>query len=243
MINIYMEKVIYEDWRYRIRKPGQNAYMKTNLHIVGKVITKMLKGFSPIIVVCGGQRIGKSFIAIWLSNIIMHFFYAKDYDIMHNTFYDPVESIRRIGETDKQPIIVDEAGTYLHKSEWYDRVVKAMDRIIQTQGYKANCYIFISPFGSDIAKTFRKHFDYQIFVRKKGIVIVRQIPKKYDAFKETEIKPFRLEQIRVPKSSVPPELWAKYETFSYKQKEAIREQFYTKAKHRKKDVFGRVGVV
>ncbi len=243
MIYIYIEKVKYVDWIYVIKKPNENKYLKTNLHIIGKIINRMLKGFSPIIIVCGGQRMGKSFVAIWLSNIIMNFFHDKDFDIENNVFYDPIESVKRIGETDRQPILIDEAGTYLHKTEWYNRVVKAMDRIIQTQGYKSNCYIFVSPFGSDIAKTFRKHFDFQLYVRKKGVVITRQIPKKYDAFKEIEIKLFRLEQIRIPKSAVPKELWEKYEKFSFKQKEEIRELFYNRAMYRKKDIFGRVGVI
>ena len=81
---------------------------------------------------------GKSFVAIWLANILMMFFHGKKYPVTDNTFYDPIESIRRISNSDKEPIVIDEAGTFLNKTEWYDRVVKAMDKIIQTQGYKSN---------------------------------------------------------------------------------------------------------
>jgi len=179
-----------------------------------------------MIVICGGQRIGKSFIGVWISNLVMNFFHNVNYPVSDNTFYDPVESIRRIGETDKQPIMIDEAGTYLNKTDWYDRVVKAMDRIIQTQGYKCNCYIFISPFGSDIAKTFRKHFDFLIYVRKKGVIITRRIEKKYGTLKDEPIKMIRMDQILVKKSDVPIDLWEEYEKFSFGMKEKLRIKSY-----------------
>ncbi|KYK22351.1 hypothetical protein AYK24_08385 [Thermoplasmatales archaeon SG8-52-4] len=243
MIAIYIQRIRYQDYKYEFTKPNGKEF-KTNLHILGKVIRRMHQGFSPIIMVCGGQRMGKSFVTIWLSNLIMHFFHSRDYPVKTNTFYDPIESIKIITTSDQQPIVIDEAGAFLNKTEWYDRVVKAMDKIIQTQGYKSNCYIFISPFGSDIAKTFRKHFDFQIYVRKKGIVVVRQIPKKYDSFKDIPVKPFRLEQIRIMKSNLKPELWEEYEKFSFAMKDKIAKEQYAKGKGQKKDYFGRsMGVV
>lgn len=229
------------EYLHKLKKPGgkSTGYLYTNIHILGKIIKRMSAGFSPIIVIVGGQRIGKSFVAIWLCNIISEFFHNKPYDINHNTFYDPVESIKRIGDIYREPILIDEAGTYLNKTEWYNRVVRAMDKIIQTQGLKCNCYVFVSPFGSDIAKTFRKHFDYMLFVRLKGVIVVRAIPKRYDAFDDKPIKPFRLEQIKMNKKAVPPEIWREYEQFSFERKEAIREEFYIKAKKTDKDLFGR----
>lgn len=199
----------------------------------------MRAGFSPIVMICGGQRVGKSFFGVWLANTIMMFFYNEFYPVKQNTFYDPVESIERIGDTDKQPIMIDEAGAYLNKSEWYDKVVKAMDRIIQTQGYKANCYIFISPFGSDIAKTFRKHFDFQIYVRRRGVGVTRQIPKKYDTLKDEPVKMFKLEQVVLTRKSIPRKLWNDYERFSMRQKEELRKLSYKASSKKKLDAFER----
>lgn len=238
MVYIYIERVKYQEYRYEFKKPNGKMF-KTNMHIIGKIIKRMQRGFSPIVMICGGQRMGKSFVAIWLSNVLMQYFHSRQYPVKENTFYDPIESIRRITTTDKQPILIDEAGTFLNKTEWYDRVVKAMDKIIQTQGYKSNCYIFVSPFGSDIAKTFRKHFDFQLFVRKKGIVVARQIPKKYDSFKDEVINPFRLEQIRLMKKTLSPEIWAEYEKFSFAMKQKIAEEQYARGRREPRDYFGR----
>lgn len=237
---MYFRNYHETEYIHKLKKPGRNTgYLKTNLHILGKIIKSMKRGFSPIVLVVGGQRMGKSFVAIWLADILSHFFHNKPFDILNNTYYDPVESMKRIGQVDREPILIDEAGTYLNKTEWYNRVVKAMDRIIQTQGFKSNCYIFVSPFGSDIAKTFRKHFDYMLFVRLKGIVVVKAIPKKFDAFDDKPIKPYRLEQIKIRKGAVPKEIWDEYETFSFERKDRIREDFYLKAKATDKDIFGR----
>ena len=224
-----MKRIRYQEYRYILKKPNGGEF-RTDLHIIGKVIKRMHRGFSPIVMICGGQRMGKSFVGIWLANILMMFFHARQYPVKDNTFYDPIESIRRITQSDREPILIDEAGTFLNKTEWYDRVVKAMDKIIQTQGYKSN---------SDIAKTFRKHFDFQLFVRKKGIIVARQIPKKYDSFKDEIIKPYRLEQIRLMKKTLDPELWAEYEKFSFGMKGKIAEEQYARGRKKPRDYFGR----
>lgn len=233
-----IDRVNVSDYKYGIKKPNGEIY-HTNIHILGKIMRRMKAGYSPIVMICGGQRVGKSYFGVWLSYWIMMFFHDKPYPVNQNTFYDPVESIERIGDTDRQPIMIDEAGAYLNKSEWYDKVVKAMDRIIQTQGYKSNCYIFISPFGSDIAKTFRKHFDFQIFVRRRGIGVTRQIPKKYDTLKDEPVKMFRLDQVILTRKSIPRDLWAEYEKFSMKQKEELRKLSYKATSKKKVDAFER----
>lgn len=238
--------VVYKDVskRYNLRKPD-GGYLYTNLDTVGIPIMRMRAGYSPIILICGGQRIGKSFVAVWLANIIANFFHNKNFEPKKNTFYDPLESIKRIGEVQRNVILIDEAGSVLNKQEWYDRVVKALDRIIQTQGYLCNCYILVSPFGSDIAKTFRKHFDFQIFVRRKGIFVFRKLPKKYADMTDAPIKPFRLEQVVIKHNDIPEKVWCEYESFSFKQKENLRISAYKSAKKRmardkKTDFFGRV---
>lgn len=203
-----------------LKPDGRKFY--TNILVISKILNRMKKGYSPIILIVGSQRSGKSFIAIWLSNIITQFFHNQNFDPFTNTFYDPVKIIDGLGEREKQTIVIDEAGAYLNKQEWYNRVVKAFDKIIQTQGYLCNCYIFISPFGSDIAKTFRKHFDFQLYLKKRGDVIVRQIPKKYASMNDDRLKLFFLERISVNKTDLDTKLWDQYEEYSMSEKDKLR---------------------
>lgn len=234
-----MDIVKYQEkgWQYSYKLKDGRVY-NTNIIILGKTINRMRRNFSPIILICGGQRIGKSFVAVWLSYKILRIFhYEKKFDISRHTFYDPMEAIRNLKVMEREPVIIDEAGSLFNKTEWYRRITRAFDKIIQTQGYKCNCYIFVSPFGSDIAKTFRKHFDFIINVRRKGLLKVKQVPKRYDDMTGKVSFPYILEQIRLPKNAVPKILWEEYEEHSIKKKEELRQKLLLE--EGEKDAFGR----
>lgn len=234
-------KMILENqttFKYNMKKPDGKK-LHTNIILIGKIINKMKNGFSPIVLIVGGQRMGKSFVGVWLSFRILNFFNPDvDYDPKKYTYYDPLRTIGELNQFKKEPLLIDEAGAVVNKTEWYNKVTIALDKIIQTQGYLCNSYIFISPFGSDIAKTFRKHFDYIIYVRKRGVAVVKEVPKKYDDMTDNSPKPYWLEQIKLSKNSVPKQIWNKYEKFSFEQKEEIRKNAYidtmekTKKRHK-----------
>lgn len=207
-------------YRYNIRKG--DSYFRTNISVLGYCISQMRNGFSPLIIIVGKQRVGKSFIAVWLAHNIAQFF-NKTFDPIRNTFYDPEEVIRTLNTFEKESIIIDEAGAYLNKTEWYSKIAIALDKIVQTQGYLHNCYIFCSPFGADVAKTFRKHFDLMIYVRKKGVFVVKKIPKKYDDMTGKVFKPYRIQQVVIRKGAVPADLWERYDTYSKEKKKELSE--------------------
>jgi hypothetical protein len=227
-------------FEYNIPRPGGGVF-RTNIDLLGKTINKMRFGYSIIIVIVGGQRTGKSHFGVWLAwRIHSYFFPDVPFDVSKFTFYDPVDSIGKVGEYDHEPIIIDEAGAVLNKQEWYEKVSLAMNKIIQTQAYKCNCYIFISPFGNDIAKAFRKHFDFLVFVTSRGNIIVKKIIKKYDEINDVKIKMHFYEKIRIYKKDVPAEIWAQYDAFSKNQKEKLRkEQGGIARQAGPKDFFGR----
>lgn len=229
-----------KDFDYNIPKPGGGTF-RTNIDLLGKNLNKMRYGYSPIIVIVGGQRTGKSFFAVWLAWWLHSYFHPDvPFDVAKYTFYDPVASIAMVGEADHEPILIDEAGATFNKQEWYEKVSLAMNKIIQTQAYKCNCYIFIAPFGNDIVKAFRKHFDYMAFVASRGNVVVYKIIKKYNEINDVKIKMHFYEKIRIRKPDVPKDIWAQYETHSYKMKEKLRkEQGIVARGSMPKDFFGR----
>lgn len=196
--------------------------LKTDICILGYCINQMAHGYSPLIIVVGKQRIGKSFFAVWLSHEISRFF-DTTFDPVKNTFYDPEDTIRTINDFRRQTIIIDEAGAYLNKTEWYEKITRALDKIVQTQGYLNNTYIFCSPFGSDIAKTFRKHFDRMVSIKRKGFFITKGIPKRYDDMTGKISRPYWIEQVRLKKSAVPADLWKAYDKYSKAKKLELAE--------------------
>ncbi len=212
----------------------------TNQIFLHKLFTRLKNGYSQLVIICGQQRIGKSFIAIWLAYLYM-IIQNKPFDPKNHTFYDPIKSIEGLGGIDKEPLVVDEAGSLLTKREWYKKTHTALDRMIQTQGYKTMLFIFVSPFTSDIDKTFQKHFDFQLRVDGRGRYKAFQIFKKYDEFRqEKSTRRMFLDDVRLKITDIPKKIWDDYMEFSIKQKENMRlitldEQKRNKKKVKKRD--------
>lgn len=213
-----------KEYLYNIKRPSGPGKYRTNIVLLGKTIYLMKRGFSPIILVCGPQRVGKSFFAVWFADKIINFFHnGEKFDIEGNTFYDPLNAIKKMGDKDYNVLIVDEAGAYLNKMEFFQKLHVVMSKIIQTQGYLKQLFIVISPFGADIDKNIRRHIDYIAYVRKRGVVVVKEIPKKYTDLSGKIPNPFMIEQIKIKKSALDPALWDIYEKYSMKKKEEIRK--------------------
>ncbi len=216
---------------------GQVAFKKildTNQIFLYKLFSRIKRGYTQLVVICGQQRVGKSFVGIYLSYMFMEL-QKKEYDPTDHTFYDPIKSIESLGKRNKEPILVDEAGSLLTKREWYKKTHIALDKMIQTQGYKTMLYIFISPFTSDIDKTFLKHFDFQLRVDDRGHYKAFQIFKKYDEFKEEKaIKRLFLNDVKIRLKEVPKEIWDKYLDYSMMQKEKMRKDTVISHENEKK---------
>jgi hypothetical protein len=81
----------------------------------------------------------------------------------------------------------------------------------------------VAPFAGDVAKTFRKHFDFIVFVRKRGVFVTKEVPKKHDDITGKIHKAFRVEQVRIGMESLPKDLWEEYEQYSLMKKEEMRQ--------------------
>ena len=198
---------------------------KTDLFLIGECIKKMERGYSPIILICGKQRSGKSFIALWVAYRILKF-YKKKLEPKNNVFFDPLKAMEDLENAEKEPFIIDEAGALLGAREWWSKFNIAFDKVIQTQAYKCNCYIFVLPFATDLDKIFRKHVDFQILMRKRGYFSVFEFIKKYGEMKKDSraYKRILKENIVVRKKLLPEELWKEYEGMVMGLKEVIRQR-------------------
>ena len=120
-------------------------------------------------------------------------------------------------------MIIDEGGAFLNSRDWYTRVNKAMDKIVQTQGYRTNLYIIISPHLSSIDKAFQIYIDFLIRVDDRGRFKAFQVFKKYDeAKREKATRRMFLDDIRLPLRSLPSALWNDYLEYSVTKKEELR---------------------
>ncbi len=198
-----------------------NKKIQTNLHFFNRILSKMMRGYSPIICICGEQRNGKSFIGVWLAYLIMTAF-GKKIDWNRNSAYDPVETSTKLMDIEKEVFMLDEASSSFHKREWYKRINIAFSKIIITQGRKVICYIFISPFVNDIDKTFTKHFDFIVRVQTRGKIRVFRVKKKYDQLNENRSTYYmHQDDVSVRMKDVPTHLWKQYQKFSNDEKDRI----------------------
>lgn len=195
----------------------------TNLFFLYKMLRKIKRGFSPIVVIVGSQRVGKSFVALWLAQTYLHLT-DKNFDPRKNTFYDPMEAIRRLGDMTNDVMIIDEGGAFLNSRDWFTRINKAMDKIVQTQGYRTNLYIIISPHLSAIDKAFQIYIDFLIRVDDRGRFKAFQVFKKYDeARREKATRRMFLDDVHIKLSSMPSEVWEDYLDYSEEKKEELRK--------------------
>ena len=197
-------------------------HVTTKLTFVYQLLKKMKNGYSPIVGICGCQRIGKSFVAVWLARLL-YTIQDKPFNPTQNTYYEPEKAIMDLGTKNREAIIIDEAGDVMDYQEWYKQAHRALRSMINTQAYKNNLYIFISPFTAQIDKSIRIHWDFIIRVKSRGNFLVWKYAKKYDADKinEATYRVF-LDSVSIKMSVVPKDIWKDYLSFSQNKKEEIR---------------------
>lgn len=207
--------------------------LKTKFVFVEQLALKMKNGYSPIVAICGGQRTGKSFIGLWVANIIYQL-NGKDFDPSTITFYDPEKAIKTLKNKERDVVMIDEAGDVMDYQEWSKKTHRALRSMINTQAYKNNLYIFISPFVAQVDRSLRIHCDFIIHVKSRGRFLVWKYGKKYDAedIKETTRRIF-LDNGGIRMSDIPRPLWKKYLNHSIEEKEKLREQRIIKEKTKK----------
>lgn len=227
-----IEPLLHYEPKFEISMKGvdkRKRTLNTNLYFLDYIFKRINAGFSPLIVICGSQRIGKSFIGVWLC-YLMNSLTGKKYNPEKNTFYKPIEAIKDLENKFKDSLLIDEAGDVLDAREWYEQTHQALKSIINTQAYKTMMYIFISPFVIDIDKAFRKHFDFMIRVHGKGKFKVFRYVKKYDATNDNKVVTrLFLDECIIDLNNVPKDIWKRYLKFSIEEKEKIRFRRVEKA--------------
>jgi hypothetical protein len=209
--------------KYFVGKVWGHEY-KTPSHFIDQLFRKLNRGFSPIIGICGEQQNGKSFIGVYVTWLIHRIGpeASEDFDPTKNTFYDPETAIMSLIGKRRSVTLIDEAGAILDYREWWDKAHQSIRHIVNTQAKNNNCYIFISPFISEIDKSARKHFSFKIIVTKRGVFKTFKYIKRYDAEDASKsMYALFLDDLSINLKDMPKEIWKKYLDFSSEQKERM----------------------
>jgi hypothetical protein len=183
-----------------------------NSDLMPSIIGDVQDGYSPIVLVCGRQRIGKTRFGCTLANIFSVFLYFKWWDHENSFFIDPKSMLRGISDAGYQILILDECGfkeSGLNKHEWWSNMSSLFDYCLQTQGFLRNIYIFVLPQAPDVVLDVRKYIDYVFGGRKKGEFKASKIYKKEDQLVR-DLKKYKqvwIENLTFRKSDLPDFIW------------------------------------
>lgn len=176
---------------------------------------KLKQGFSPIIVICGHTRAGKTCTGLRLAEDI-----DEDFNFNKQYFYKIKDFVNNLDTLQGKVCIIDEAGYQLSSLNYWSYINKTMNYLLQTQGLRRVCYIFILPHLEYLAKHIRRMIDVIMENVDKGIskvyfvqtfyskidgkktflynietLVNIPLPKCFDAFKEYE-KTFKMDILK-----------------------------------------------
>lgn len=191
-------------FKNRIRKMGSDT--------LPNIIGDIQDGYSPIILICGRQRIGKTRFGVTLANIFSVFLYYQWLNPDESFFLEPKRVLQNMTDEGYQIFVLDEAGASgsgINKRQWYSELNELFDYVLQTQGTLQNIYIFILPFASDLTTDIRKYVDYLMAGKKRGLFKSYKIYKREDQLVKN-LKAFKqvwIEMLQFDKSDLPASIW------------------------------------
>lgn len=217
-----------KDYRRLIKKT-------TESDMIPCILQDIRNMYSPIILICGRPRSGKSVFALFISNVISTILYYQWFSLKDLYFF-PKDLLRGINDYGNQILVLDEAGSSLNKRQWFTDFTFAFDQILQTQGYLNNVYIFVLPFASDLVKDCRKYVDFMCHTKRRGRLRCKKIYKREDQLVSDikSFKPIYIEDLFIRLNDVPKHLRDGFESRSMDIKTLIRKNI-TRSLSDKKD--------
>lgn len=150
----------------------KSEYLKTIPKTKGYVLrlyieTKLLKGYSPIVLITGHTRGGKTCTALKIAEDVQ-----PDFNFEKQYFYKIKDFVMNLNKLEGKVVIIDEVGYQLSSLTWWSNLNKIMNYILQTQGLRNVCYIFCLPHLEYLAKHIRRMIDVVCEMKDKGIMSV-----------------------------------------------------------------------
>lgn len=180
--------------------------------MIASLVADIQEGYSPIVVICGRPRRGKTFTAAVIANLISAFLYYQYWNPEKNYHFTPKEMIEAMEDAGFEIKLADEAGAIgsgINRREWFSQLNKSVDYILQTQGILQNIIIFILPIVSDLSIDVRKYIDWLVVMKKRGVAVCYKIDKKEGQLVKdlSDFRKIYIETLTIKKSDLLPEIW------------------------------------
>lgn len=175
--------------------------------ILRYVLNKMKKGHSPLIIVCGATRTGKTSLALKLASII-----DPTFNVEKQMFFKIQDFAQALSVSNNKCLILDEAGVTLDPLEFQSVQQKVYNHLIQTQAFRVNCVFLVLPMARGIGKMHRDYVNAVLEVFARGCY---KLYKTSIWHSDLSYKPPRLTHLEtVIGVPLPPEhIWKPYQEF------------------------------
>ena len=151
---------------------------------------KIRRGFSPIALIVGEMRVGKTCTALTLAYGI-----DKNFNPEEQMFFTVRDYLNAVKKFDHKVLILDEAGVELDSYRYSDARQRAFSHIIQSQAYKQNTLFIVLPHPSDFAKCHRKYVKALLVIPSRGRYIFYSPAVRYWDLNDLEITAKKIENV------------------------------------------------
>ncbi len=159
---------------------------------------RVRRGYAPIILIVGKQRVGKTCLALRLAYEL-----DKRFDADKQMFFDILSFAKAVKKYKRKVLLLDEAGIELDVYRYSDMRQRCFSHLIQSQAYLQHTLIICLPHASDLARCHRKYVDLLVVVPARGMYIAYKPSVYYWEMNEIDIHVKKIEIVY--NTDLPPE--------------------------------------
>lgn len=176
------------------------------------LIGDIQESYSNIVFIAGRPRIGKTKLAVVLSELLSNFLYYEHWDAEKYFFHDGNKLIKSLDDEGYKIYVYDEAGAVgsgTNKREVAQKRAGIYDYILQTQGNLINIYFFVLPFAGDLTTDIRKYANWILTGESRGNFKIELIKKQEGRLfnKFLGFKSVFIEKLKFSGKEVPEKTW------------------------------------
>lgn len=145
--------------------------------VVQLIAERFKNGYSPVVLVVGKMRCGKTTKAFLLLQWLSWLIYKKEWDWKNNTIITIDQFIEKLDSGKDEFLLIDEVQRMFAKKDWYKEESRIFDKILTSQAYKHSIIFLVLPRASALGSDHIFNVDYVIYVKNRKLIL----PYKLDS--------------------------------------------------------------
>jgi hypothetical protein len=135
--------------------------------VIKRIAERYNAGYSPIVVVCGKMRVGKTTKAYLFANWLSQMIFKKKWDWENNTIISLDQVIEKLESKNPEIMVMDEVQRMLSKKDFMKSESRLFSKLMTSQAYKHYILILILPRACDLGQDHIANVNYVIPVHTR----------------------------------------------------------------------------